>query len=1115
MPQDPERVPLIATKLVCPKYHGEMVQRVHLAERLRSAECQVLLVVAPAGWGKTVFLSQMAAASAQPVAWYSLDSYDNDLITFVRHLAASLRKEKSFPEDQLRQIMSAEDPQKLHRSIVSFFVQLLQSSRLKNTTIILDNWHVIRDPLIYAFFSDLIPLLPPTVRLVISGRCTLELSAALNLQRLHAAGQVQLIDRQALQFAEDEVKDLCSLADIPAEEHFADIMELSGGWPIAASYLAKHLKEKGKINSGISEPISDYIEREILQSHPPDIVDFLTKISVLSSFSVSDCDQLLEQGNSLEKISCLESQQLFLEKMGDRYRLNPFIRSYLISRLGSEETALYKTAGEIALKNADPDQAISCFVRAGERERAAEVIVEFGDDFISRGRWQTVAAWLETALTDEEIQESPRLLLLQGLVEISRGQLGHAQRAVSQAENLFLRHGDQTGLAECKLLQARICRGRGTIVESFRYLFDAESNLSASRLKLLKDIEKSVMYYTSGRLQDARDVLEESLREVEQQGDQDALVVVLEALGNVCYLLGEVPRALSLFKRGMSLCPGGIMPGYNFQDMMSAVYDDWGETEQALLIAQRGLAVKEKMGLTEDIPSACLQLACVYANLGRFEDAEQCFHRGIDYVREHDSDQSGLALNLIFLARTLGLQERWIEARTYAQEALEIAKSQPRLIRTSIPTIAGPILALTGSWEEGINLLQQAEKRASHMGFAKAWAYCCQSLAYLYYLQGDQEQAEAYAHKALVRSARINDLQNFVACYRWYHPILMYGLTAGTEISFIQRVLRKVGEPCLQHLIPLAEQGDTPTKQRIIPVLLEIGGPAAIRALETLSRDPDLPVSNLAAQAYRRLIGAAETRSSSTRPALRLHVLGTVRLFRDEEEIVGVKWRSLRARDLLIYLVHARQPVSKDQIIEALWPEDCADYEKADAKFHTTVYRLRSVLKQYGFTDMIKHGSNAYSLDGTVETDLERFESLIKAAAGLEPNSPEQMKLLEEALENYHGDYLEYLDYDWAIQDRESLRLRYCETKLQLINCYLAANHYEKAISELVSLLRKDELNETYHSLLILAYAKSGQRLAAQRQYARLTEVLKDELGVKPSLDIQSLCKDLRLGPAM
>jgi len=429
--------------------------------------------------------------------------------------------------------------------------------------------------------------------------------------------------------------------------------------------------------------------------------------------------------------------------------------------------------------------------------------------------------------------------------------------------------------------------------------------------------------------------------------------------------------------------------------------------------------------------------------------------------------------------------------------------------------VAGPILAYTGSWDEGIELLKQAEKRASSMAFAKAWAYCCQSLAYLYRLQGDEEQAKVYAHEALIRSAKINDLQNFVTCYRWYYPILLYGLTSGTEISFVQRVLRKVGVPCLEHLIPLAVQGDAPTKQRIIPVLLEIGGPEAVRVLETLSRDPNVPVRNLAAQVYRRLTGVSETQSSSTRPVLRLHVLGAVRLFQDEEEIVGVKWRSLRARDLLIYLVHARQPVSKDQIIEALWPEDCADYEKADAKFHTTVYRLRSVLKQYGFTEMIKHGSDAYSLDGIVETDLERFESLIKAAAGLEQNSPEQMKLLEEALENYHGDYLEYLDYDWLIQDRESLRLRYCETKLQLINCYLAASHYEKAISELVSLLRKDELNEIYHSLLILAYAKSGQRLAAQRQYARLTEILEEELGVKPSLEIQTLCKDLRLGPAM
>ena len=100
---------------------------------------------------------------------------------------------------------------------------------------------------------------------------------------------------------------------------------------------------------------------------------------------------------------------------------------------------------------------------------------------------------------------------------------------------------------------------------------------------------------------------------------------------------------------------------------------------------------------------------------------------------------------------------------------------------------------------------------------------------------------------------------------------------------------------------------------------------------------------------------------------------------------------------------------------------------------------------------------------------------------------------------------------------REALRRLSAEGALRVLDNrrIMVPRMTADRFSELVSLLRKDELNETYHSLLILAYAKSGQRLAAQRQYARLTEVLKDELGVKPSLDIQSLCKDLRLGPAM
>jgi DNA-binding SARP family transcriptional activator len=61
-------------------------------------------------------------------------------------------------------------------------------------------------------------------------------------------------------------------------------------------------------------------------------------------------------------------------------------------------------------------------------------------------------------------------------------------------------------------------------------------------------------------------------------------------------------------------------------------------------------------------------------------------------------------------------------------------------------------------------------------------------------------------------------------------------------------------------------------------------------------------------------------------------------------------------------------------------------------------------------------------------------------------------------------------------------------------------------------LLQTDELNETYHSLLMTAYARNGQRQAALKQYASLAATLEAELGVKPSRETQSLYESLSLG---
>lgn len=1109
----PENVPLITTKLQCPQFQGRMVERSSLLQRLLPAGCQVLLVLAPAGYGKAVLLSQLAGSCSRPTAWYSLNSYDDDPVVFIRHLAAALPKHASQNEVHLHRLISRTDPEELCRSALSFFVDVL-ASLPSGGLIILDNWQAITQPAIYQFISELIPLLPPQTQLALAGRNSLELVGQLALERLYLAGQVQLIGSQDLKFTPEELKRLFGLRACALEEPQAErIAAFSGGWPIMVSFLTQAGEGLEEGRGRVPQTLKAYIDREILQDIPGNVSDFLIKTSVFTSFTSADCDELLDSSVSEEHLRYLESQQLFLESREGRFSLVPVLRSHLRTKLGSEKCALFKKAGTIALSRGNLQQAVSCFLEAGERESIPELVVRLAGEAIMHGRWQELGGWLEMAITVEEIKENPRLSLLLALVEIGRGQLSHAQKAVQQAESLFAAFGDEIGLAECQLVKARLSRGRGALQESFDFLFDAEANLSASRYRLLLAIEKSIIYHSAGRFRESREILQRCLEEYEGSGDCEALVRILEALGNITYLCGEPSRALLLFRRAMSLCPEGIMPGYNFQDMMSAIYDDWGETEQALLIAERSAAVREKMGLTELLPSSCLQLALVYTSLGRFEDAERCFLQGADYVREHDSDRSNLALNLVFLARTLAIQGKWVAARSCALEALEVVESQPYLFRTSVPAVAGLILARTGSLDTGLALLVGAAERAKDMGFLKCLAYCYQSLAHLFFLHGDLEKAREYTQKALITSAKINDLQNYVTCYDWYYPLLMHGLEEGIETSFVQRVLRKVGPRSLKHLIPLMQRGSPAAKQRIIPILLEIGGPEARRALAALREDPVEYVRNMAAEAYERLTGPEEpAQPAAASPTLSMQLLGPVRIFVDGQELTGVKWRSHRARDLLVYLVHVGQPVTKDQIIDALWPGDLQDLAKADAQFHTTLYRLRSVFKAYNLPDPIQRSAEVYALAVPVTTDLARFEALLKSGLSQQMDSVEQMHLLEEAVKHYRGDYLENLDYPWAVPEREALRLRYGEARLRLAQCCLEAQQYEKAIAELILLLKRDELNENYHCLLIEAYARSGQRRAAQRQYALLEKTLRKELGVQPSPETQELFRRLTLG---
>src|SRR2546421_627667 len=77
-----------------------MIRRARLLERLEAVPPDVPLIVlsAPAGYGKTTALSQWAAARADPVAWVTLDATDTDPVQLARHIVLALHGAAGLPE---------------------------------------------------------------------------------------------------------------------------------------------------------------------------------------------------------------------------------------------------------------------------------------------------------------------------------------------------------------------------------------------------------------------------------------------------------------------------------------------------------------------------------------------------------------------------------------------------------------------------------------------------------------------------------------------------------------------------------------------------------------------------------------------------------------------------------------------------------------------------------------------------------------------------------------------------------------------------------------------------------------------------------------------------------
>jgi|HigsolmetaGSP12D_1036236.scaffolds.fasta_scaffold00105_4 two-component SAPR family response regulator len=209
----------------------------------------------------------------------------------------------------------------------------------------------------------------------------------------------------------------------------------------------------------------------------------------------------------------------------------------------------------------------------------------------------------------------------------------------------------------------------------------------------------------------------------------------------------------------------------------------------------------------------------------------------------------------------------------------------------------------------------------------------------------------------------------------------------------------------------------------------------------------------------------------------------------------AMHWRTSKAQELFLYLLHHRgKLVRKSALIEMLWPE--YDPDKAYSQLYTAVYHIRKTLEPFRGHFQLTNVMDGYILNTeNVRLDVEEWENCMNARL---PLTAETMKICEQAMELYTGDYLQEYDYWWAESERQRLKSLWVRSSNQMAEWYVANHQPEKAAEMYLEICKMHPLAEEAYFALMKLYAEMKNPLLVHRQYRLLTKVLLEELNERP-----------------
>lgn len=1072
LPKLPEH--LLLTSLVVPARHRNLVRRERLLAALHeNTERRLILISAPAGFGKTSLLIDFAHDTTLPVCWYSADQSHDDERLFLEYLtAAILRRFPQLKGGRADQWVGDGGRPWDRVGFLTALINDLQERIDDYFVLIIDDFHLVENSeAINRSLDWLLDRAGDNFCLILSTRGLPDLS----FLRLTAAGHVFALGGEELRFTSQEIQDLYAqrfAVRLPDEEA-QRLAEVSEGW-ITGLLLSTQRLWHGAMEAFLAAKakgglLFEYLVKEVFEAQEPEVREFLLPSSIFPDLSPSFCDEVLGITRSAQILALIDRRNLFINLVDEKnkvYRYHHLFKEFLTQHFRSQNPRAWKDlhmrTGQALGARGRWEEAIGYLIEAEAFKDIGSLLEEIAPRALQEGRFRSIARWID-ALPKRIMARHPYLVLSRSAAAIEMGQLSDAKFMSQRALREFLSRKDKRGTALALIQQANIYRFRGKLRRALtmgqQAIRACQGRVEYRSLEARASRILGILYGLLGDFQKSISWLEQALDLYQRVGDEPNAAYVATSLGEALRRQGNLLdadrfsyQALEKWRRF-----GNMTEESRLLNNLAVSHYYEGDYRRSLELFEEALIKAASSPAPAAEGNILVGLGDLYRDWGRLSEAKEKYQHALRIARSIE-DFSLLLYTTDALAETCRREGDLPGARAYLQRALEMVKiTGSRLDKARIYITAGLVAVDSGQISEARKKLLEAKTITEESQSSGELARALFALGTCDFASGRKQSALANIQSSL-QIARARHIEFFLLKPE-ARPLHQFAAEKGIMTDYVSELLVRMEA----------------TSEQPPPLTLVIGPAGRTDHLE-------------------------------------VRALGGWKIWINGQAVPRGALVGRQARELFFLLIDG-EARTRDDIGIVFWPD--LSLGRMKSIFHATTHRIRKAL--HGEWIRFDQVRNLYHFNHELDYwyDVEAFEQALASARRRRSEPRAALPEYRAAIDLYRGEFLPEVDAEWADQRREALARSFIDALVEAADILLGINEAAKAANYLTKAYEREPYREDLLRKVMVALALAGRRERAIELYQSASENFQKELGMGASVETVRLAEELRAGQSL